>query len=207
MRVFIAVIVLIFSFQSWTKADDISDFEIEGMSIGDSLLDHFSEKDIWKEKNSPYVFYYKDDKFVDLGIGEGKDFYLMKKLEVYNDVGVTVKPDDNKYKIYSVDGRLMCVDDINICMSKKENIVSELIDFFGEEATHETFESDHDFDKTGNSKTYSTSFFFKSHNDMVRVTVYDWSEKMTEENKYPDNLKVEIASEEFIYFMENEAYK
>jgi len=194
------------SLQSWTKADDISEFEIEGMSIGDSLLDYFSEKDIWKEKNSPYVFYYKDDKFVDLGVGEGKGFNLIKKLEVYDDVGVTVKPDDNKYKIYSLDGRLMCVN-INICMSKKEDIVSELINFFGEEATHVTYESDHAFDKTGNSKTYNTSFSFKSHNDMVRVTVYDWSKKMTEENKYPDNLKLEIASEEFIYFMENEAYK
>ena len=38
MRVFIAVLVLIFSLQSWTKANDISDFEIEGMSIGDSLV-------------------------------------------------------------------------------------------------------------------------------------------------------------------------
>ena len=46
MRVFIAVLVLIFSLQSWTKADDISDFEIEGISIGDSLLDYFSEEEI-----------------------------------------------------------------------------------------------------------------------------------------------------------------
>ena len=46
MRVFIAVLVLIFSFQSWTKADDISEFEIEGMSIGDSLLDYFSKNEI-----------------------------------------------------------------------------------------------------------------------------------------------------------------
>ena len=46
MRVFIAVVVLIFSFQSWTKADDISDFEIEGMSLGDSLLDFFTKEEI-----------------------------------------------------------------------------------------------------------------------------------------------------------------
>ena len=46
MRVLIAVLVLIFSLQSWTKADDISDFEIEGMSIGDSLLDFYSEREI-----------------------------------------------------------------------------------------------------------------------------------------------------------------
>ena len=41
MRVFVAVLVLIFSLQSLTKADDIRDFEIEGMSIGDSLLDYY----------------------------------------------------------------------------------------------------------------------------------------------------------------------
>ena len=46
MRVFIAVLVLIFSFQSLTKADDIRDFEIEGMSIGDSLLDYFNESEM-----------------------------------------------------------------------------------------------------------------------------------------------------------------
>jgi hypothetical protein len=48
MRVFITVLVLIFSLQSWTKADDISEFEIEGMSIGDSALDYFSEDEISK---------------------------------------------------------------------------------------------------------------------------------------------------------------
>ena len=46
MRVFITVIILIFSLQSWTKADDIRDFQIEGMSVGDSLLDYFSEEEI-----------------------------------------------------------------------------------------------------------------------------------------------------------------
>ena len=51
MKVFIAVLVLIFSLQSWTKADDISDLEIEGMSIGDSLLKYVSENEIKKKYN------------------------------------------------------------------------------------------------------------------------------------------------------------
>ena len=50
MRTFIAVLVLIFSLQSWTKADDISDFQIEGMSIGDTLIDFFTKKEIRKER-------------------------------------------------------------------------------------------------------------------------------------------------------------
>ena len=37
MRIFLSILILIFSFQSWTKADDIRDFEIEGISIGDSF--------------------------------------------------------------------------------------------------------------------------------------------------------------------------
>ena len=51
MRVFLAVLVLIFSLQSLTKADDIRDFEIEGMSIGDSLLEYYEEEEIKKEIN------------------------------------------------------------------------------------------------------------------------------------------------------------
>ena len=50
MKIFISIIFLIFSLQSWTKADDIRDFEIEGMSIGDSLLDYFSKKKIDQEQ-------------------------------------------------------------------------------------------------------------------------------------------------------------
>ena len=46
MRIFLAVLVLISSCQSLAKADDIRDFQIEGMSIGDSLLDYFNEDEI-----------------------------------------------------------------------------------------------------------------------------------------------------------------
>ena len=44
VKIFLSILLLIFSFQSWSKADDVSEFEIEGMSIGDSALD-FVKKD------------------------------------------------------------------------------------------------------------------------------------------------------------------
>ena len=37
---------------SWTKADDIRDFEIEGMSIGDSLLNFMNESEISNSKRN-----------------------------------------------------------------------------------------------------------------------------------------------------------
>ena len=77
MRVFIAALVLIFSLQSFSKADDIRDFEIEGMSIGDSLLDYFSEKELINgiRKDS-----YKgsDGKFIDINLTA--NFHLIKTL-------------------------------------------------------------------------------------------------------------------------------
>ena len=39
MKRLLLILILTLNFQSWTKADDIRDLEIEGMSIGDSLLD------------------------------------------------------------------------------------------------------------------------------------------------------------------------
>ena len=45
-KIFLVIIFVLFNFQSLTKADDISDFQIEGMSVGDSLLNFYNEKKI-----------------------------------------------------------------------------------------------------------------------------------------------------------------
>ena len=44
MKKIIFFIIIALGLQSLTKADDIRDFQIEGMSAGDSLLDYFSKK-------------------------------------------------------------------------------------------------------------------------------------------------------------------
>ena len=65
--VFLSVLVLIFNLQSFTKADDIRDFEIEGMSIGDSLLDYFSEDKI-ENSIAKHSYKHKDGKFLKVDI-------------------------------------------------------------------------------------------------------------------------------------------
>ena len=59
MKRLLFILILTLSFQSWTKADDIKDFEIEGMSIGDSLLDFFSLDEIKSFK----AYFYKDKEY------------------------------------------------------------------------------------------------------------------------------------------------
>ena len=46
MKRLLIILILTFSFQSLTNADDIRDFKIEGISIGDSLLDYYSKKEL-----------------------------------------------------------------------------------------------------------------------------------------------------------------
>ena len=49
MRALIAVLVLIFSLQSWTKAENISESEIEGLTIYSNLLDQAEKLGVTKE--------------------------------------------------------------------------------------------------------------------------------------------------------------
>ena len=67
MKTLLTLFVLLFS--SSVLADDISDFEIEGISIGDSLLDYMTEDEILKEielNKNDYVFLKEPHKYVDI---------------------------------------------------------------------------------------------------------------------------------------------
>ena len=201
--------LVLFSFQTPSWADDIREFQIEGMSVGDSLLDYFSEEKIKEEKNTKYVYRYKDNRFVVLGVGYGSAFPLSKsqELEMYDELGVTIKPNDKSYKIYAIAGEIFCKKDINICFSKKEEILSELKDFFGNQAELYTYKKKHSLDTTGNSIVYGNRFSFKSTRDIVSLNIYDWTDKILKEKNWVDAVKLSINLEEFDNFIINEAYK
>ena len=95
MKRLLLVLILSFSFQSFTKADDIRDFEIEGMSIGDSALDFFSKSVL--EKNKELEWY---DTKVFTPIAELK----LSDSKTYTSFQIAVKTKDKKYKIESVGG-------------------------------------------------------------------------------------------------------
>jgi len=206
MKKLLGILVLILTLQTSTLANDIRDFQIEGMSVGDSLLDYFSEEKIEEEKNTEYVFRYKDNRFVNLGIGFGKSFPLSKKLEIYEEMGVTIKPNDKNYKIYSISGDFFCKIDINICFSKKDEILPELKDFFGNQAELYTYEKKHSIDTTGNSIVYGNRFTFKKNKDIASLNIYQWGDEILVKNNWGHVLTLSIKLEEFDNFILNEAY-
>ena len=93
MRTFLTILILFFTFQTWAKADDIRDFEIEGISIGDSLLDFYSEENIL---DSQTTIFPGDKKFYDIHIPLDSDSY--------DQITYTVKSNDKKYIIEQIGG-------------------------------------------------------------------------------------------------------
>ena len=55
MNRLLLILILTLNFQSWTKAEGIKDFEIEGITIGDSILDFYSEKKIYNTIKEMFV--------------------------------------------------------------------------------------------------------------------------------------------------------
>ena len=78
--------LLLFSFQVPSWADDIRDFQIEGMSIGDGLLDYFNEEEI----NNFHKVFYPNKKFYALDT-------FSSNYKVYEQVQFALK--NNDYKI------------------------------------------------------------------------------------------------------------
>ena len=160
MRIFITIIVLIFSLQSWTKADDIKEFEIEGLSIGSSLLDFFSKRKI----ESSIVDWYDDlekNRYVAFAFDS-------PNFETYDFVDVWTKYNDDKYLIDTIAGVIYFGDNkpiknIENCYEEQKIIANQLLQIFESATKLGPSSLEHTGDPIGKS-TY-TDIYLKINNE------------------------------------------
>ena len=195
MRVFIAVLVLILSLQSLVRAEDISEFEIEGMSIGDSLLDFFSEAEI--KKMYP-VIYPKSKKYIKLGFRESN------KFDDYEHLTFHVEENDKSYVIHTINGIKEFPNDLESCKSLKNTIV-ESFEPSAKNFKYQEYEYVYKTIGSGKSIAYISSYM--SSSGAVRVYCTDWNELEEKELNNIDELNVDLSTREFLNFLDNEAYK
>ena len=112
--------LILFSFSAPSSADDIRDFQVEGMSIGDSLLDYMSEEEI--KENVGFV--YEDKKFT-VSMSN-------KSSEIYDEVGIEYKSNDKTYKIHGVQGMIYFENNIEGCYKKQDEVEKEISLMFDE---------------------------------------------------------------------------
>ena len=197
-RLSLYLFFILFTLQTPSLADDIRDFQIEGMSIGDSALDYFTNKDI-KKAIKEKLTYPNSQKFSML------TFYLHKNLKIYDSVQINHLTKDKKLIIYGISGINYFENSINECKKDKKIIVNELSEIF-KNSEKINKKKKHEYDKSGKSFIHQTLFDLIS-GDQIRVECYDWSKKMTKKNELLDQLVVSILHKDFSIFLKNEAYK
>ena len=186
MKRLLLILILMFSFQSWAKADDIRDFEIEGISIGDSALDFFSKDQIESRNKTWYP---------------SKEYFLIyfpkyNDSKEYDQVSLSLKNGDMNYEIKALGGTILYKENIEECYSKKDKIVKDLSAVFKDITDKKdvgTFKLSGD--ASGKSNATTVNFFFKN-DSLISVQCKDWSKEM----EYWDRLKVTLVSKEYYEF-------
>tara|TARA_B100000965_G_scaffold390090_1_gene396534 strand:- start:654 stop:1229 length:576 start_codon:yes stop_codon:yes gene_type:complete len=183
MKTLLTIFFLFFSFS--LVADDISDFEIEGMSIGDSLLDYFSEDEI----NSFDKFYNPRN---------SKEFYqtnIYLTNQKYDMYRLHLRDKDNEYIIYALTGEIQYKNNINECKKLKKNVVTEIMSLFNN-IKPINYESPYNFIEDGKSIAFVTDFELRGGS--IRLWCRDWSKVVEEKRKWQDDFSVSLSSEEYL---------
>ena len=179
---FLILLILIINLPNLSFADDIRDFQVGEMSIGDSLLDFVNEDKILKELERN-----KDD--YDWTDGKFGDVYIYEETENYEYTSASVKIKDKKYIIYAVRG-MINYEDVNVCFKKQKEISDQIQETFSNaKKTKNTFKSS--ADPSGESLLHAIYFNFGS-GGLIQVTCYEFSKKIT----FTNGLDVAISSEE-----------
>ena len=192
--------LLLFSFQTSSWAEDIRDFQIEGVSIGDSILDYFTEEEIKKNtfpgNNGKSFFRIKKFNIV--------DFYKHSTFKIYDNIGFMHKTSDKKYIIHYIAGDVDFPNDIKKCLKKKKEVLEIVSSDFNKLKRTDKIVK-HIADKSGKSKVHETRFNLKS-GESIELACYEYSKEFEKKNNTINYFRLSVKTNEIIYFLRNEAY-
>ena len=206
MKKLLALLFSLFLFYSPSVfADDISDFQIEGISVGDSLLDYMTKDEILDEieaERDSYFYLNEPNKY--------STIYLIKDFSVYDALTFIIKNNssnmyltnkDETYTILSIRGVIVYDDDFNGCLQKRdeiEEVFSEML--LNSYKTESNFpKSD---DRSGRSIIDVVDFKYKE--DLVRLSCTDYEKTFKIKNNIVDTLNVHVRSEEVRRWLNDE---
>ena len=188
MRRLLLILILSFSFQSWTKADDIKNLEMEGLSIGNSLLSYLNKKEILDN----YELIYLNEKTFSKDIA---GIFYNKNLLEYDAVQVDFKRKDPDFTIVGISGYIMYENDISSCYKKQNEIFEDLKSFFNNVETLKGDIEDHPGYPKGEVRLKRFSFFL-SEEERSNLEIICF-----EALNAKDRLSVSMKSTEFNEWM------
>ncbi len=190
MKIFISFLFFIFSLQFLSKAEDIKEFQIEGISIGDSLLKY---TDIKKIKNNA-SFHYSSKKF--------GSYYLELENSDYDGLQIDFE-NSGDYIIEGFGGKIFFKNNfMEKCLKKEREIlvsIKEILKTNTKYINHGI--TPHNYDKSGKSVGSWHLFEFNDGSGLISLECMDWSDEIN----FEDNLELMILSKKFQDFV-NENY-
>lgn len=181
-------------FQPHSFAEDVYELEIEGISLGDTLLAHLNKEEIIAEiEDNKSAYNYLTDEFGEV--------YLFKDYEKYKVLSFKVRTKDKNYIIHSIKASNIYDDEWDLCLAKQKKIEKEFSSSFDySEKTKGTYKFP--FDPTGESITHNVVFEFKEGSQIeINCTKYKKSLKI--ENGWADALQIIINSKEVLEWHSN----
>jgi len=197
------LLILIFSISLlWSPsgfADDISDFQIEGISIGDSLLDYMSEEEILEEIEGNlgnYFFLDEPDKYAEI--------YMWDNLKTYSD-GMSffirntpsskyLSNKNEKYIILSMRGMISYIEDNDSCIVKRDEI-AEVASMMFPNSKKDLYTKAHRGDPSGNSIMYGINYALDS-GGWIDLQCVNFEETWRIENNQTEGISIAVDSKE-----------
>ena len=194
MKKLLAIVVLGLLWSANVHADDIKDFEIEGISIGESLLTYYSEKDI---KKSPKSKQYKDKEYVTA------TFYDVNS-DSYDAINVSFKKKDKQYIIEGVSGSKDYNNKIDECYEKQNEVFNELKTLF-----KNTKNTENKLKKKGGYRDSTTNQSYMKFKDgsFAGVQCFKYGKKDKKKYNNKDLMRVSLFTQEYNYWLLNIAFK
>lgn len=168
--------ILVFFFSSLTLANEnIKQFRIEGIRLGDSVIDHFPGRDVVSNITSKYD--HLSDEF------HVSELYRHKNFKKYDEVHLVIKSDseDILFPIYGISGLIYYEKDIENCYTEKDKLVKELGTIFKNDIETGVVKVKwshlkHPSDLSGQSDYEESKFYFDW--GFARITCYDMAAHM-----------------------------
>ena len=184
MKKLLIIFILNLFFNISSNANDIADFQIETISVGDNALDYFTQEEIELRKSKGFIYEKKDFYSV--------TFYNKPIFNQYDAVQIHLKANDKKYKIYSVAGRKNFNNNYVGCIRQLEEMLPKIEKIFrGSKAINggtETWKNNLGYDVTAQS--YWIKLPSKAE---IALECYD----QHKETNIVDGLVVALDSKEF----------
>ena len=203
MKKIFFLIISVLSFQTLSLADNIRYFPIEGMKIGDSALDYFSESQLEDNEQGWHNYSYKE---------YSTSFMLGKGI--YNWFLVSYKNDDNNFIIEALAGGLEKKNyDNKECNDKLDVTALNISKSFKNTAQEEkkfyklTADAARTYPFTGKSNVTSLSFNFLDGAKII-LACYNMDKEAKENEsfltsilKQNDSFRIEVRSSAFVNYL------